>query len=683
MKISTFGFQTLFLDDVLVILVPLPQSISSPPRIMKKLSRFLALALLSIVVLPTAVFAETFGVENDGDTDYPGMVSYNSGATQNDQINRLVQDSDGNLYTAGNQGTNTLDWLVQKYDSNGTLDVDWGDSGSVVYDGGGPDTAADLVLDADGNIYVAGYQATNGYDASVRKYDSTGTLDTSWGSSGMVTYNSEGVNNDLAYAIAIDDSNNIYVVAQAGINGGDITVLKYDANGALDTSWGGMGSTTPYNSGGSQYDTGRKIVFDSSGNSYIFGSQGTNGNDLLVLKYDSDGVLDTSWGGGDGVVTYNSGGTQNDVANDGVIDSSGNLYVTGYQQTNGTDFLILKYDTNGDLDTSWGGGDGVVTYNSGGTQNDAGVGLVLDGGNFLYVVGYQQSNGYDWLIHKYTPTGVLDSDFGASGIVTYNSGASQNDWANHVLIDNDGFVVVSGFHSTNGRDVAIRRYTSWGELDISFGNTPIGTFPQDYVLGSLAELGEDAASIDSVSIYADDEIGTTTLAIYDDSLNLVWESDEIISTTTDDWLTVAIASGTPATLIDVEAGEYYLAFQIDNGTAVPTFERGDRYAGVALAQSYGPFPDPLEDHVENNMLWSIYATYTPVPEPEVEEEEEEEESSGGGSSSHRRSSSGSSNTTPNDAASPVAFVALGSVEELMVQLVALLRELLEQLLEQQ
>jgi uncharacterized delta-60 repeat protein len=489
-----------------------------------------------------------------------------------------------------------------------------------------------------------------------------------------MTLNRGNDNTDIAKAIAVDSSVNIYVATQVN---SDIAVFKYDADGVLDAAWGDMGSTTPYDSGGT--DDVFSIALDGDGNVYVAGSQGT---DIVVLKFGADGVLDGDWGIA-GVFVYDSG-EGNDVATEIITDSDGSVYVAGYQATatTGIDAVVLKLDDAGEFDATWGIA-GIVSYNSNGTQTDQALDIVLDGGGNVYTVGYQATNGNDWLIQKYLSTGALDTDFGTSGIVTYNSGALQADVANTVAIDSNGFVVVGGYHTTNGRDVAIRRYTSWGALDVSFGNTSITDFPQNYVLGSLATLDEDATSIDSVSIYADAAIGTTTFAIYDDSFNLLWESDEIIDGTTDDWLTVSIASGTPSTLTDLDAGDYYLAFQIDNTAAVPNFSRGDGYVGFSLEQAYGAFADPLEDYIDTNMLWSVYATYTATPEPEVEEEEEE--SSGGSSSSHRRSSSSSSSsdTTPAAPASPVAFVASGSVEELMTQLLVLLQQLLEQLIAEQ
>ena len=93
--------------------------------------------------------------------------------------------------------------------------------------------------------------------------------------------------------------------------------------------------------------------------------------DLIVRKYDANGDLDTTWGDGDtGMITYDSN-LGDDYGYGITIDSSDNIYVAGSSH-NGTDtdFMVRRYDANGDRATDWGDGDtGVVTY-SGGNGDD-------------------------------------------------------------------------------------------------------------------------------------------------------------------------------------------------------------------------------------------------------------------------------------------------------------------------
>jgi hypothetical protein len=158
---------------------------------MHSVQKFFTGLLLMLFLMPSFAGAATFGVTDTGSASYPGMVSYNSGATQNDQVLNFALDADDNIYTIGTQATNISDWLMQKYDANGELDADWGTAGSIAYVGTGFDLGNDIAVDGNGNIYAAGGIQSNGFDVAVRKYDVDGALDTAWGSSGMVTHDSE------------------------------------------------------------------------------------------------------------------------------------------------------------------------------------------------------------------------------------------------------------------------------------------------------------------------------------------------------------------------------------------------------------------------------------------------------------------------------------------------------------
>ncbi|HAM88042.1 MAG: hypothetical protein US83_C0001G0013 [Candidatus Falkowbacteria bacterium GW2011_GWC2_38_22] len=405
------------------------------------------------------------GASHENDWANSGLFTYNSGASQADYVYAVTIDSQNNIYVTGSQYTNGSDWAIRKYTSTGILDTSWGTSGILTYNSGAlqSDIAQAVTIDSQNNVYVAGTQGTNGFDWAIRKYTSAGTLDTSWGSAGQLTYNSGASQWDFANAVILDSQNNIYIVGSRETDNTDWVIRKYTSTGILDTSWGSAGMVT-YNSGASQSDDANTIIIDSQNNIYIAGFQGTNGADWAIRKYTSAGILDTDWGFS-GLVTYNSGDLQLDYARAIAIDSQNNIYVAGSQQTNGYDWIIRKYTSTGTLDTSWGTS-GILTYNSGASQADHARSITLDCQNNIYVAGYQGTNGTDWAIRKYTSTGILDTSWGTSGILTYNSGASQWDYAQAITIDNQNNIYVAGYQSTNGNDWAVRKYDPSGQIDI-------------------------------------------------------------------------------------------------------------------------------------------------------------------------------------------------------------------------
>jgi uncharacterized delta-60 repeat protein len=332
-----------------------------------------------------------------------GIVTYESGGSQWDLGYDIVLDGAGSAYVVG---TSSNDVIVLKYDSTGALDTAWGGGdGVVTYDGGLTDNGRDIAVDLSGNAYVVGDTQIDSYntDLLVVKFDASGVLDTAWGGGdGVVTHSSgTGLGGmDYGYGIAVDASGNAYVAGQQATNSIDIVVLKLDPSGELDATWGGGDGIVTYNSS-LNYDYGRCIAIDSTGSCYVGGFQGIAGQEIVALKYDANGALDTTWGGGDGIATYGSGTGQYGYGI--AVDASGNAFVVGY---GGGDILAVKFDANGALDTTWGDG-GTVTYNSGGAQSDYGYGIAVDPSSNTYLVGYQLNNTLDSdvLLVKYSATG--------------------------------------------------------------------------------------------------------------------------------------------------------------------------------------------------------------------------------------------------------------------------------------
>jgi uncharacterized delta-60 repeat protein len=151
--------------------------------------------------------------------------------------------------------------------------------------------------------------------------------------------------------------------------------VRYNADGSLDTGFGGGdGIVTTSISAGD--DKAHGLALQADGKIIVVGETSGNGKDFAVLRYNADGSLDTSFGGGDGIVTTDFAGGSFDVAYRVVVQADGRIVVGGASGSGTTDFAVARYLADGSLDTSFSG-DGKQTVDLAGSV-DEGFGLALD-----------------------------------------------------------------------------------------------------------------------------------------------------------------------------------------------------------------------------------------------------------------------------------------------------------------
>jgi hypothetical protein len=367
------------------------------------------------------------------DTTVSSVTSYQSvnpvGGTGVDQGTSIVTDSDNNIYAAGTfQGTvdfdpgvgtdnkvsnGAEDFFLTKYDHEGNYQ--W----TRAIGGTGADEAEAMITDGKDNVYVVGaFQDTvdfnptavtenkvsaGGYDAFVTKYDKEGNY--IW----TKTFGTGGAQHSLA--VDVDAGDNVFTV---GMFQGTV---DFDPNAGTDN----------------------KV---SNG-----------GADIFITKYDEYGNY---------IVTRTVGGTLADHGRSIFIDSSSNVYVSGWFQdttdfnpfagtdnkvsNGGFDIFVSKYNSN--LGYSW-------TTTVGGTTNDIGYDVAADSNSNVYMTGVftdtvdfdpgggtenRVSNGSgDIFIAKYDSSGAYQW-VNAVGSTSDDNGIS-------IAIDSDANVYSVGFYN--------------------------------------------------------------------------------------------------------------------------------------------------------------------------------------------------------------------------------------------
>ncbi|MCW5623235.1 MAG: cadherin domain-containing protein, partial [Burkholderiales bacterium] len=337
----------------------------------------------------------------------------------------------------------------------------------------GADIAESMLLQPDGRIIAIGRSMVpgNNFDFVAVRYLADGALDTSFGTGGVVTIDIAG-GSDQAYGAALQADGKIVLAGYARVGGtDDIALVRLNADGSLDTSFSGDGKLTY--AIGLGHDNAYDVAVQTDGKIVVAATVVSGNRDVALLRFNADGTLDGSFGAG-GVVTT-AVGPGDDQARSLVIQDDGKLLVTGYA-SNGTndDFMLVRYLTNGSLDTSFSGDGRLTTAIGAGPDRIRGVMVQEDGR--IVVVG-SSSNGVneDIAIARYLTDGTIDGTFGVGGIVTQAIGPGI-DQAFDVQTDSTGRIVVAGYAS-NGTNVtfALLRYDATGVLDAGFGNGGIRT----------------------------------------------------------------------------------------------------------------------------------------------------------------------------------------------------------------
>jgi uncharacterized delta-60 repeat protein len=379
------------------------------------------------------------------------------------QATSIARQTDGKVVVAGAanvpvQGNpDNLDFLVVRYDTAGGLDSSFGGTGIVTTAiRGGDDQAEAVIQQTDGKIVAAGlsYDGTEFNDSTVTlvRYLDNGTLDPNFGGgTGKVTTAIGTGTYDGALAL-IQQADGKLVVA--GYTDTDIVVVRYDTSGMPDTSFSGTGIVTTTVG----MSASANAVVEQAGDHKLvvagsFAMDPSPDTSIVLVRYGTTGAPDTTFNG-TGIVTTPVGMGSADARALVQQASDGKLVVAGVSNDGTEDqFTLIRYGTDGMLDTAGFGTGGIVTT-SVGTGDAAASGLALQADGKLVAAG-QASNGTntDFALVRYDTSGTPDGTFGSGGIVT--TPIVNDDAAAAIVYQPDGFLVVAGFAMT---DVAVARY---------------------------------------------------------------------------------------------------------------------------------------------------------------------------------------------------------------------------------
>ncbi len=357
----------------------------------------------------------------------------------------------------------------------GNLDLTFGSSGKITTDFfNDSDAATDIAVQPDGKIIAVGdaFNDSTSFDFAISRYNSDGSFDTGFGSGGKLTTDFFG-EGDFATAIAIQTDGKIIAsgFAQNNKTGFDFALTRYNVDGSLDFTFGAGGKvTTDF---GSSLDTAFALAIVSGGKIVVAGTTivGATLNDFALAQYNSDGTLDSGFGLSGKITADFFGG--NEVAHAIAIQSDGKIVASGSSQVAAgvpTDFGLVRFNTDGSLDMTFGVNGKVMTSFSGEIEEANAVVIQSDGKIVTTGRAWSINGQGDFGLVRYNGDGSLDSGFGSDGkVITDFSGG--NDAAQGIVIQTDGKIVVAGsaFGGGTQGDFALARYNVDGSLDFTFG----------------------------------------------------------------------------------------------------------------------------------------------------------------------------------------------------------------------
>jgi uncharacterized delta-60 repeat protein len=332
---------------------------------------------------------------------------------------------------------------------------------AVVANGGTLDAMQAVALQSDGKILVAGSTAgANGTDDfAILRYDSNGNIDSTFGTNGKVVTDFSG-STDRAFSLLVQADGKIVVAGFATLNSGtnqDVALARYLADGSLDTGFGTAGKVSTNVLGTA--DFGYAAALQVDGAIVVAGRVAANGGsnpDFGVVRYLANGFLDTAFGtGGVSVIDFGTGAW--DEAADVAVQNDGKIVVGGFTNSGGSyRYALLRLNVDGTRDTQFGSNGLVSTAFT--TQGDRARALVLQADGRIVVAGQTAmlSSNPNFGVARYLATGAVDTNFGSAGFVTIDFFGGIDD-AIDVLIQSDSRIVVGGSArngSTTGLGIA-------------------------------------------------------------------------------------------------------------------------------------------------------------------------------------------------------------------------------------
>jgi uncharacterized delta-60 repeat protein len=360
----------------------------------------------------------------------------------------------------------------------GTLDSSFGVAGKVMTNiAAGFDSAFGVAVQADGKVVAVGRTSAGGGKFALARYDADGTLDSSFGGDGKVTTNFTS-GNDWANAVVIQTDGKIVAAGRASGAGGKFALARYNTGGSLDTSFGGDGTVITNFTSGDDLAFGVAIR-PADGSIVVAGFVDDGpGSKFGLARYNANGTRDTTFDV-DGRVTTDLTNGPDGAYGVAIQPADGKIVAAGtadFQK-----FALARYNTDGSLDASFSGNGTARPDFTDGSDYARSVTIQPADGKIVAVGSAGNSS---FALARYDTDGTPDITFSGNGkvITGFTPGS---DFARSVVVQADGRIVAAG--TADLSKFAVARYDLDGSLDVTFSGN--GKTITDFTAGADGAYG--------------------------------------------------------------------------------------------------------------------------------------------------------------------------------------------------
>jgi len=472
--------------------------------------------LFTFLLINTFLFAQNKDGSLDSTFGTNGIVISDFSNFHQEANDGAIQ-KDGKIVVGGDirYSGSSEDFLIVRYNSDGTLDNTFGNNGLVLtkiaeiipdqWNKYVFDKALDVLIQPDGKILICGFSIVNisgeknDEDFLAVRYNSDGSLDTFFGYGGVAVIDVDI--EDIAASIALQSDGKIILVGQSDNTNAEIgqriSAIRLNRNGTLDNTFANNGkifSDKGYSATDVKIQPDDKIVIGAYSNDL-----NPNYEDFLLIRLKADGTLDQTFNNQSYVITSleSPGNNSEDRLECLAIQSDGKIVAAGiFNEGFLNDVALVRYNSDGTLDNSFGTNGKALRVIPDSINSPFASDVLIQPDGKIVIGGRTSSN---FFLARYNSNGSLDNSFGVRGINETIFEAGKFSAAYSIAMQKDGKIILAGYSeplsgslkkgiNRFNSDFAVARYnsglnfeevtfTNGGNFPLSYNQTSYGSIP--------------------------------------------------------------------------------------------------------------------------------------------------------------------------------------------------------------